>query len=248
VKRYLLAALLIASPSYANTVNTTSNSTGSVTNQAVQVVPSRQFTSGVGSGISCQGSTLNISPFLSSTNSYSSPYEPYYQEPVYDTTTNDDTGALINPGSILYYKPVRTGQKSNNMSINGGITATFSIPLDRQQIRLCKEAMERQVELYEHSVEAKKLNYHLSRLNTCAEQFKKGVRFKSSSPFYELCADVELISPPNTLIEHTHAIPISTKVREVSPVTLSERFSLPNRRVISPSRESWRFERGSFSR
>ena len=206
MRKYLLAALLIASPSYANTVNTTSNSTGSVTNQAVQVVPSRQFTSGVGSGISCQGSTLNISPFVSTTNSYSSPYEPYYQEPVYDTTTNDDTGALINPGTILYYKPVRTGQKSNNMSINGGITATFSIPLDRQQIRLCKAAMKKQVELYEHSVEAKKLNYHLSRLATCAKNFKEGVRFKESSVFYKLCEDVELVNPPNTLPNHRHEL------------------------------------------
>ena len=215
MRKYLLAALLIASPSYANTVNTTSNSTGSVTNQAVQVVPSRQFTSGVGSGISCQGSTLNISPFVSTTNSYSSPYEPYYQEPVYDTTTDDDTGALLNPGDILYYKPVRTGQKSNNMSINGGITMTFAIPLDRQQIRLCKEAMQRQVELYEHSVEAKKLNYHLSRLNTCAEQLKKGVRFKESSPFYKLCEDVELVNPPNTLPNHKHLL--------TNPFSISEK-------------------------
>jgi hypothetical protein len=206
VRKYLLAALLIASPSYANTVNTTSNSTGSVTNQAVQVVPSRQFTSGVGSGISCQGATLNISPFLSTTNSYSSPYEPYYSEPVYDTTTDDDTGALINPGDILYYKPVRTGQKTNNMSINGGITATFSIPLDRQQIRLCKAAMKKQVELYEHSVEAKKLNYHLSRLATCAKNFKEGVRFKASSVFHKLCDDVELVNPPNTLPNHRHEL------------------------------------------
>ena len=215
MKKYLLAALVIASPSYANTVNTTSNSTGSVTNQAVQVVPSRQFTSGVGSGISCQGATLNISPFVSTTNSYSEPYEPYYMENVYDTTTDDDTGALLNPGDILYYKPVRTGQKSNNMSINGGITATFSIPLDRQQIKLCKAAMKKQVELYEHSVEAKKLNYHLSRLNTCAEQFKKGVRFKESSAFHKLCDDVELVNPPNTLPNHRHEL--------TNPFSISEK-------------------------
>ena len=206
MKRYLLAALLIASPSYANTVNTTSNSTGSVTNQAVQVVPSRQFTSGVGSGISCQGATLNICPFVSTTNSYAEPYEPYYNEPVFDTTTDDDTGALINPGTILYYKPVRTGQKTNNMSVNGGITATFSIPLDRQQIRLCKAAMKKQVELYEHSVEAKKLNYHLSRLATCAKNFKAGIRFKESSPFHKLCEDVELVNAPNTLPNHRHEL------------------------------------------
>ena len=37
---------------------------------------------------------------------------------------------LDNPGSILYYKPTRTGQKSNH-NIGWGISATISIPLDK---------------------------------------------------------------------------------------------------------------------
>ena len=247
MKKYLLIGLLISSPTYANTVNTTSNSTGSVTNQAVQVVPSRQFQSAVGSGIVCQGTTLNISPFVSTTYGFQSPYEDSYDKPVFDNSDANDDGIIDNPGNILYYEPIRTGQKSNT-SINGGITATFSIPLDRKQIRLCKEAMEKQVKLYDASLASKRLNYEMSRLGTCAKYFKEGVRFKVGTPMAKICDDVELINPPNTLIEHTHDIPISTKVRDVSPVTLSERFFLPSRKATSPSLESWKLERGSFSR
>ena len=197
--------LNIPEKAYSNTVNTTSNSSGSVTNQSIQVVPSRQFSSSVGPSIQCQGSTLNINPFLQTTNSYGEPFEPTYNEPVYDLQTNDD-GALINPGSILYYKPVRTGQKQNNMSISSGIAMTFAIPLDREQIRLCKSAMKKQVQLYEHSLESKKLNYHASRINTCAKWKKEGVLLTENSPLFGLCKDVNIVNPPNTLPDHAHEI------------------------------------------
>ena len=157
MKRVIAALLLIAAPAQAQTSSTAApvaNSSGSVTNQAVQVVPSRQFTNTYGGGISCQGATLNINPFLSTTTSWAAPYEPYYQEPVYDTT--DLTGAKDPegndvpdgqpdfPGRVSFYKPIRTGQK-DNFSINGGITATISIPLDRSHVRACRAAAEKQV-------------------------------------------------------------------------------------------------------
>ena len=66
MKRYLALLFLFSNPVLANSINTTSNSTGSVVNQAVQVVPSRQFQYQMNT-ISCQGATLNISPFISTT-------------------------------------------------------------------------------------------------------------------------------------------------------------------------------------
>ena len=66
MRRYLLLLLLFNNPVLANSVNTTSNSSGSVVNQAVQVVPSRQFQYQMNT-ITCQGATLNISPFVSTT-------------------------------------------------------------------------------------------------------------------------------------------------------------------------------------
>ena len=215
--KYTLAIAFILSniveKAYGNTVNTTSNSTGSVTNQSIQVVPSRQFTQSVAPALQCQGSTLNINPFVQTTNSYSAPYEPMYQEPVYDLQTNDD-GALVNPGSILYYKPTRTGQKENNMSISSGIALTFAIPLDRQSVRLCRAAMAKQVDLYTHQLEAKKLNYHASRINTCAKWKKEGVLLTENSPLYGLCEDVTLVTPANTLIDHKHEITTPSLISE----------------------------------
>ena len=74
--KYLFVALsIINTPLKANSINTTSNSSGSVVNQAVQVVPSRQFQYQMNT-IVCQGATLNISPFVSTTYGFSTPYEP----------------------------------------------------------------------------------------------------------------------------------------------------------------------------
>ena len=157
MKRYLLLLLLFNNPVLANSVNTTSNSSGSVVNQAVQVVPSRQFQYQMNT-ITCQGATLNISPFVSTTYGFATPFESHFDRPVYsrrDIEGNfaDDNNAIGDGdvdagyrGEILYFEKVRTGHKQSNVSINGGITATFSIPLDRTAIKECREAMKKQNE------------------------------------------------------------------------------------------------------
>ena len=197
----------------ANSINTTSNSSGSVVNQAVQVVPSRQF-SYTTNGISCQGATLNISPFVSTTYGFGSPYEPDFMRPVYSTRDvegdTDDDGNPIGDGDVdtgyrgevLYYEKVRTGMRSSNTSINGGITATWSIPLDRVAVNECRKAMKSQNELYEASLAAKRLNYEMSRAKTCADNLKNGFRFKLGTPMAKICEDIELINE----IDHTHEI------------------------------------------
>ena len=212
MKKYLLAALFIASPCYANTVNTTSQSTGSVTNQAVQVVPSRQFSYSVGPSIQCQGATLNISPFLSQTHSFGTPYEPFYDRKIYDTSDNyglkDADGLDIgdgipdNPGRVLYTEKVRTGMQESNTSLNGGITATFSFPLDRKAVKMCHESMAKQNQLYEASLASKRLNYEMSRAKTCASLLKDGIIFVGE--LAKICHDIKLITPPN--VQHTHKI------------------------------------------
>ena len=220
MKRILAASLLaIEAPVNAQVSSTAApvaNSSGSVTNQAVQVVPSRQFQSTFGNGISCQGTTLNISPFISSTTGWSHPYESYYNDPVYDPTdlvgaTDPDgnpmpDGVPDNPGSILYMRPIRTGQKTN-LSINGGITAQISIPLDRQNIRLCRKAAASQIELYEAALADKRLSYELARLKNCSENLKKGVMFHPDSPYAKICSDIVLVNPPGVLPPHIHEIP-----------------------------------------
>ena len=215
MKRYLLLLLLFNNPVLANSVNTTSNSSGSVVNQAVQVVPSRQFQYQMNT-ISCQGATLNISPFVSTTYGFATPFESHFDRPVYsrrdiEGNFDDDNNAIGDGdvdagyrGEILYFEKVRTGQKQSNVSINGGITATFSIPLDRTAIKECREAMKKQNELYEASLAAKRLNYEMSRAKTCADNYKNGFRFKEGTPMALVCSDIEIIEPTN--LDHVHKI------------------------------------------
>ena len=215
MKRYLLLLLLFNNPVLANSVNTTSNSSGSVVNQAVQVVPSRQFQYQMNT-ITCQGATLNISPFVSTTYGFATPFESHFNRPVYsrrdiEGNFDDDNNAIGDGdvdagyrGEILYFEEVRTGQKQSNVSINGGITATFSIPLDRTAIKECREAMKKQNELYEASLAAKRLNYEMSRAKTCADNYKQGFRFKEGTPMALVCSDIEIIEPTN--LDHIHKI------------------------------------------
>ena len=215
MKKYLLLLLFINNPVFATSVNTTSNSSGSVVNQAVQVVPSRQFQYQMNT-IVCQGATLNISPFVSTTYGFSTPYEPYWDRPIYsnrDTEgTFDDEGEPTGDGDvdagyrgeILYFEKVRTGMKQSNVSINGGITATFSIPLDRTALKECRAAMKKQNELYEASLAAKRLNYEMSRAKTCADNYKQGFRFKEGTPMALVYSDIEIIEPTN--LDHVHKI------------------------------------------
>ncbi len=213
----LLLSLIYTAPAAAQvsaTASPVSNSSGSVVNQAVQIVPGQYLRYSVGSGIQCDGATLNISPFVSSTHSFGKPNDQYYQEPVYDNSDNfglidpetgldGPDGIPDNPGNILYYKPMRTGYRQN-YSNNFGITATFSVPLDWGPINLCKDAQRKQVALYEQALADKRLNYEMGRLKACAEAKREGYGFAKSSPFYAICADVVL--KPKPVEGHTHQI------------------------------------------
>ena len=225
MKRRITFALLALchSPVYANNINATSNpvanSSGSVTNFAVQNLPSRQFTNQFGEGIVCQGDTLAIQPFVSSNLSFTRPNEQSYLAPIYDerdltgtTTINEDgeevdapDGNPDNPGAIIGYKTVRTGQKES-YALSPGISLSWNIQLDRQSIRLCKQAASTRIALLQAAYEDKRLSYELGRLKICAELFEKGVRFKPGTKYALLCEDVEMVNPPGVLPEHRHSI------------------------------------------
>ena len=226
MKRVVAALLLLSAPAQAQVSSTAApvaNSSGSVTNQAVQVVPGKNFEYRY-NGFTCQGTSLTISPFLSSTIGWAEPYESHYNEPVYDTLdlvgAFDPEGNPIpdgrpdNPGSVLFYKPVRTGQKTN-FSINGGITATFSIPLDRHHVRTCRKAAEKQVALLDAKLANERMVYEIKRLKNCADLIRDGVSFHPDSPFSAICADVVVNNPPPKIPPHTHKI-IYAKPSETS--------------------------------
>ena len=145
---YPIIALVMATPVNAETVggvsataNPIANSSGSVTNQAIQVLQGPYIQNGYGDGIVCQGPTLNFTPYVTRSTSWQFPYESWYADPVYNMLDlvgdTDASGNAIpdgipdNPGEILYYRDVRTGQK-DNYNWNAGFSATISWPLDRK--------------------------------------------------------------------------------------------------------------------
>ena len=192
------------------------NSSGSVTNQAIQVLQGPYITNTYGGGIQCQGPTLNITPFVTGSGSMQKPYEPYYMDPVYDMRDLNDDGSLDNPGDILYYVPTRTGQKDNyNLSV--GVSATWSIPQDKKLQDQCKEAAATQIELQKQLTANKRLDFEIARLKNCGELKKQGIYFHPKSPYYKVCADVVVTNPGGVIPPHQHSIPspVSNKAEDL---------------------------------
>ena len=187
------------------TASPIANSSGSVTNQAIQVLQGPYITNTYGGGIQCQGPTMNVTPFVTGNVTWKKPFERYYDDPVYDVHDADDDGQIDNPGNILYYVPTRTGQQdSYNLSV--GLSATWSKPLDKELQEQCKEAVATQINLQNQIYANKRLDFELARLKNCGELMKAGIVFHPQSQYAAVCADVKLINPPGTLPDHTHTI------------------------------------------
>ena len=226
----LLATSVVTVPAYAETVggvsataNPIANSSGSVTNQAIQVLQGPYITNTYGNGIQCQGATMNITPYLTGTGNFKRPFEHTYMDPVYDMSDLNDDGILDNPGSILYYVPTRTGQQEV-YNISGGVSATWSRPLDKEAREKCMEAASTQIAMQQQLTANKRLNFELARLKNCGELMKAGVMFHPKSPYHSVCADVVLVNPPGVVENHTHEIqtkpPISKNASVLKEISI----------------------------
>ena len=203
-----------ATPSFATdvggvsaTANPVANSSGSVTNQAIQVLQGPYITNTYGDGIQCQGATANFTPYITRTGTWQDPYEGWYNDPVYNNADNNDDNIPDSPGEILYYIPTRTGQKSTQ-NINLGFSATISIPLDKKAMAQCKEAVAIHNEYRRQLTANKRLDFEIARLKNCGQLKKEGIVFHPKSPYYSVCADVMLINPPGVVGEHNHKITV----------------------------------------
>ena len=223
-------SLITCNPIYAETVggvsataNPIANSSGSVTNQAIQVLQGPYITNTYGGGIQCQGPTMNVTPYFTATGNFKRPFEHTYMDPVYDMSDLNDDGVLDNPGSILYYVPTRTGQQEV-YNLSAGVSATWSKPLDKELQAQCKEAAATQIAWMEQQTANKRLDFELARLKNCGELMKAGVMFHPKSPYHAVCADVVLVNPPGTLPNHIHTItpnPSSSSSQNLKDLTLS---------------------------
>jgi len=194
------------------------NSSGSVTNQAIQVLQGPYITNTYGNGIQCQGPTRNFTPYVTGSASATKPWEPYYDSPVYDMRdfkgAFDDEGNEIgdgapdNPGSILYQVPTRTGQK-DNYNLGVGFSITWSEPLDKELQKKCKEAASANIALMQQQVANKRLDFEIARLKNCGELMKQGISFHPKSPYYKVCADV-VVRDVTYIKPHVHSIPSSS--------------------------------------
>ena len=208
---YAVAALFLAAPVNAETVGGVSataspiaNSSGSVTNQAIQVLQGPYITNTYGAGIQCQGPTVNFTPYVTGTASAQKPFEPYYMDPVYDMRDLDEDGSLDNPGNILYHVPTRTGQK-DNYSIGIGFSATWSRPLDKKLQDQCKEAAAANIALMQQQTANKRLDFEIARLKNCGNLLKEGIRFAPGTRYASICADVQVVNV-NAIPDHVHRI------------------------------------------
>ncbi len=193
------------------TASPIANSSGSVTNQAIQVLQGPYITNTYGGGIQCQGPTRNFTPFLTGNASWTKPYEGYYDSPVYDMRDLDDDGAPDNPGDILYHVPTRTGQK-DNYSLSAGFSMTWSTPLDKELQQQCKDAAAANIAYMLQNTANKRLDFEIARLKNCGNLMKEGIMFHPKSPYYSVCADV-VVQNVNNIAPHAHSIPkITPKV------------------------------------
>ena len=227
----LVLSLLTPTISYAEvggisaTANPIANSSGSVTNQAIQVLQGPYITNTYGNNIQCQGATMNITPYLTGTGNFKRPFEHSYNDPVYDMSDLNDDGVLDNPGNILYYVPTRTGQQEV-YNISGGLSATWSRPLDKEARAKCMEAAATQISLQKQITANKRLDFELARLKNCGNLMKEGIMFHPKSPYHAVCADVVLVNPPGVVQQHTHEI--STKAPISNDANVLKEISIGN--------------------
>jgi len=233
------------------TANPIANSSGSVTNQAIQVLQGPYITNTYGGGVQCQGATVNFTPYLQFADSRKDPWRDVVMEPQYNTTdftgrTSQQTvtvknypweswydtrtkadgtrwfpdgedmeitvdvdgpdGIPDNPGQVVWEKPVRTDMTANQ-SLNLGLSATLSIPLNRGLQKKCSEAAKLQNDMQTQLIANKRLDFELARLKNCGELKKSGIFFHPKSPYHSVCADVIVTNPGGQLLPHTHDMP-----------------------------------------
>ncbi|BCV01227.1 MAG: hypothetical protein CM15mV41_0380 [Caudoviricetes sp.] len=164
--------------------------------------------------------------------SWQFPFESHYADPVYNmldlTGDFDDDGNAIpdgipdNPGDILYYRDIRTGQKITTTGTQD--SQQQSQPLDKKQQTLCKEAAQHHNDLRGQMLANRRLEFEFTRLTKCGEMAKKGITFASWSPYYRLCQDIE-VKNVTGVPQHSHVIPqkVSTNANDLGlPMSIGD--------------------------
>jgi len=156
-------------------------------------------------GIQCPGPTLSLSPFVTSSRNFDLPHQSVTRTPVYSSADADDNGEPDSPGKVLYYSEMPRFEKDRR-SVNYGITATFSMPLDGGLTARCKRAVETNIKLQEQLLSTKRLEHELFRAKQCGELAKSGIQFTGQMSI--VCSDLIVSVPPVKMVPHVHSISV----------------------------------------
>ena len=106
----------------------------------------------------------------------------------------------------IWYKPIRTDMRANQ-SLNLGVSATLSIPLNKKLRDLCEQAAVAQNNMQNQLVANKRLDFELARLKNCGELKKSGIFFHPQSQYAAICSDVIVTAPGGRVVPHEHQLP-----------------------------------------
>jgi len=159
---------------------------------------------------------MTITPFTTLNSNWRKPFRDYYETPYYDPTDItgdfDDDGNAIgdgtpdNPGSILFMQKNYSGTNKDSYALGTGITLNFSIPLDRELTKQCKEAAATQTNIQKQQLKNLELDWHFARLKHCGEKKLAGIQFAKTSPYYNLCKDIEVVPKKGQILPHQHSL------------------------------------------
>jgi hypothetical protein len=80
-------------------------------------------------------------------------------------------------------------------SVNVGVSAGFSIPLDGSLQELCKARARVEISRQQAEADKARLDFELVRLLKCGEAMKNGISFHPESPYAKICADIVVKYP-----------------------------------------------------
>jgi hypothetical protein len=80
-------------------------------------------------------------------------------------------------------------------SLNTGLSAGFSIPLDGSLQELCKARVRTEISRQQAEADKARLDFELVRLLKCGEAMKNGISFHPESPYAKICADIVVKYP-----------------------------------------------------
>jgi hypothetical protein len=89
-------------------------------------------------------------------------------------------------------------EQFSSYSGNAGVSMGFNVPLDGSLQELCKSRVRVEISRQQAEADKARLDFELVRLLKCGEAKKSGIDFFPTSPYYKVCADINVVVPQQT--------------------------------------------------